>query len=121
MEKKVVYIAGPISGVDEYYKAFERAEDDLTALGYIPLSPARLPEGMSPRRYMRICFAMIDAADAVLFLEGSERSDGALLEARYCKYTGKPAVELRTRMDLQRLPHDIMMAWLRYDLGEVLK
>ena len=121
MEKKVVYIAGPVTGVDKYWEAFERAEDDLAGLGYIPLSPARLPEGMSPKRYMRICFAMIDAADAVLFLEGSDRSDGAWLEARYCHYTGKPAVTQRTHMDLQRLPHDVMLAWLRYDLAEVLK
>lgn len=120
-QKKVVYIAGPITGVTNYWEAFERAEDDLSGLGYIPLSPARLPEGMSPRRYMRICFAMIDAADAVLFLEGSERSDGALLEARYCKYTGKPAVEQKTRMGCQTFPDGVTREWLRHDLEEVLK
>ena len=64
--KKVIYIAGPITGVPRYWEAFEDAED------------------------MRICLAMIDAADAVLFLPGSSRSRGAALEHRYCEYTGKP-------------------------------
>lgn len=87
--KKVVYISGPITGVPQYYKAFEQAEDELTALGYIPLSPARLPEGMTPAQYMRICFAMIDSADAVLFLAGFTESAGANIEFDYCEYTGK--------------------------------
>lgn len=91
-EKKVVYIAGPIAGVDKYWEAFERADDALQAAGFIGLSPARLPQGMTHEQYMRICFAMIDTADAVLFLPGSYASPGALLEFNYCKYIGKPCV-----------------------------
>lgn len=87
--KKIVYIAGPITGVDKYWEAFEEMEDELSALGYIPLSPSRLPSGMSNNRYTRICFAMIDAADAVIFLPGWESSAGATLEREYCFYTGK--------------------------------
>lgn len=72
--KKVIYIAGPITGVPRYWEAFETAEDELTAAGYLPLSPARMPDGMENEKAMRICLAMIDAADAVLFLPGSSRS-----------------------------------------------
>lgn len=89
-EKKVVYIAGPISGVENYWEAFEKAEDELQAAGFIGLSPSRLPWGMTREQYMRICFAMIDSADAVLFLPGSYVSEGALLEYSYCKCIGKP-------------------------------
>lgn len=89
-EKKVIYIAGPIAGVERYWEPFEAMEDELSALGYIPLSPSRLPTGMSNAQYMRICLAMLDSADAVIFLPGFERSEGARLERDYCFYTDKP-------------------------------
>ena len=87
---KVIYIAGPITGVPEYRKAFEAAEIELSAKGFVPLAPSHLPSGMTNARYMRVCFAMIDSADAVLFLPGWEKSAGAKLERQYCVYTGKP-------------------------------
>jgi hypothetical protein len=90
-EKKIIFISGPITGVPEYYKAFEAMEDELSALGYIPLSPSRLPVGMSNEKYTRICLAMIDSADAVIFLKGWENSEGSKLEKDYCLYTLKPA------------------------------
>jgi hypothetical protein len=87
--KKVVYIAGRITGVDEYWKPFEAAEDDLTAKGFIVLTPTRLPYNISNDKAMKICLAMIDQADAVYFLPGWNMSIGANLEMAYCKYTGK--------------------------------
>ena len=90
MKKKVVYIAGPITGVPRYWEAFEKAEDDLSAAGFIPLSPARLPSGLSKAQYMRIDLAMLDSADAVLFLKGYSFSSGAMIEHTYCGYTDKP-------------------------------
>lgn len=121
-KKQVVFISGPITGVEKYWEAFEKAEDDLTGLGYIPLSPARLPGGMSEAAYMRICLAMIDSADAVLFLPGSMDSLGVKCELEYCKKTGKPGVALRDRdrWSCEPLPADVCLAWLRHDLEEVL-
>lgn len=89
MERRVIYISGPIKGVPNYWEAFERAEDELTAIGCIPLSPARLPQDLSTERLTRICRAMIDAADAVLFLPGWQKSDGSMQEWSYCVYLGK--------------------------------
>lgn len=121
--KKVVYIAGPITGVKNYWEAFEQAEEDLTSLGYIPLSPAHLPKGMTNEQYTRICFAMIDSADAVLFLEGWEKSEGACLEYQYCKYTDKPRVpqRIRERCSGETYPREVTQVWLKTDLEEVLK
>ena len=121
-KKQVIFISGPITGVEKYWEAFEAAEDDLSGLGYIPLSPARLPGGMSEAAYMRICLAMIDSADAVLFLPGSMDSPGAKCELEYCKKTGKPAVTRRVcdRWTCEPLPAQVSLAWLKHDLGEVL-
>lgn len=118
--KKVVYIAGPITGVPKYYEAFEEAEDDLTAIGYIPLSPARLPMGMTNEQYARIDMAMLDSADAVLFLEGWAESQGATLERAYARYVKKPRVTQRKRSPLgyQIMDAEERRAWLRVGLME---
>lgn len=87
--KKVVYILGPITGIERYWEAFEAAEDELCALGYIPLSPSRLPYNLSNEQRMRICFAMIDAADAILLLRDWYRSTSSSLERDYCYFTDK--------------------------------
>lgn len=120
-QKKVVYIAGPITGVDKYWEAFERAEDDLSALGYIPLSPARLPGGLTNAQYMRIDLAMIDSADAVLFLPGFSDSTGAQLEHEYCEYIDKPHVFYRNKFHGVEDPRAITLEWLKKELKEALK
>ena len=119
-QKKVVYIAGPITGVEKYQEAFEQAEEDLAALGYIPLSPARLPNGMTNDQYMRITLAMLDSADAVLFLLGWENSKGANLEHTCAEYTRKPIVYQRRRVFADTDPDEERRAWLTVDLMEAL-
>lgn len=89
-KKKVIYIAGPITGVPRYYEAFEAMEEEISGMGCIPLSPSRLPEGISNEKAMQICLAMINAADAVIFLDGWENSNGARIERDYCFYINKP-------------------------------
>ena len=89
-KKKVIYIAGPVTGVERYWEPFERAQDELEAAGFIALSPTWQPKGMNNAQYMRICLAMIDSADGVLFLHKWPHSKGATLEWNYCEYTDKP-------------------------------
>ena len=60
-----VYIAGKITGNENYKAEFAEAEKKLRALGHIPLNPAVLPEGLEKADYMRICLAMLDSADAI--------------------------------------------------------
>ena len=119
-QKKVIYIAGPITGVDRYWEAFEQAEDDLTAIGYIPLSPARLPTGLTNERYARIDMAMLDSADGVLFLEGWANSQGAKLEMAYANYVKKPHATQRKRSPLggHTLTTEERRAWLEVELIE---
>ncbi len=87
--KTKVYIAGKITGDPNYKEKFLSYQALLEAAGHIVLSPATLPEGMRSADYMRICFAMIDCADLVVFLPDYAQSPGARLEREYCKYTDK--------------------------------
>ena len=89
-----VYIAGKITGDAGYREKFAATEQKLQGEGFIVLSPAVLPEGMSTADYMRICFAMIDVADKVAFLGDFVESHGARLEWEYCVYTKKEVVLL---------------------------
>ena len=84
-----IYIAGKITGEPNYKEKFDIAATSLEAQGHIVLNPAELPEGMLPADYMRICFAMIDTADAIYLLKGWHSSSGASIERNYAMYTGK--------------------------------
>nr|DAW19235.1 MAG TPA: 2'-deoxynucleoside 5'-phosphate N-hydrolase 1 [Caudoviricetes sp.] len=84
-----IYIAGKITGDPKYREKFKEAAADIARGGHIPLNPADLPKGMRPKDYMRICFAMIDVADAVVFLPDAAESAGARLEMAYCEYIEK--------------------------------
>ena len=88
-----IYIAGKITGDPGYRDKFAAAEIQLGWQGHTVLNPAELPSGMSREDYMRICFAMIDVADAVVFLPDAEESAGARLEMEYCEYIEKETVE----------------------------
>ncbi len=101
--KKVIYIAGPITGVENYWEPFEKAENEIEAAGFIALTPTRLPRGMSNEQYMRICLAMIDSADGVYFLPDWYQSEGARVEQNYCAYVGKPY-----DIDLEHLAKEVL-------------
>lgn len=87
-----IYIAGKITGDPEYKDKFARAEAKLRETHEVDviLNPADLPEGMQPGDYMQICLAMLDVADAAVFLPDWGESAGAGIEMQYCRYTGKP-------------------------------
>lgn len=100
-----IYIAGRIDGDPEYEEKFEKYEKAFTITGDVVLNPAVLPKGLTVAEYMRICFAMIDVADAVFFLPDWKKSGGAQLEKAYCDYTGKPysIPKEEAAMDKQRV------------------
>ena len=86
---KVIYISGPITGDPDYLKKFFAAEQYLTCKNWTVLNPAYLPGNMDPKKYMPICMAMLEAADAILLLHGFTHSDGSMLEYKYAEYQGK--------------------------------
>lgn len=58
-----------------------------------PIIRAALRSRATAADYMRICMAMIDAADCVVFLPDAGDSAGARLERAYCEYVGKETAE----------------------------
>lgn len=106
----IVYIAGGITGDENYKTRFAAAkrmllregEDRLISMEHYygtpradkVLNPAELPEGWPGKVYMDVCLAMIRAADLVAFLPGWEQSRGASLEMQYCRYQIKPVYKI---------------------------
>lgn len=86
-----IYIAGKITGDENYREKFRNAAKQLRDQydDTVVLTPAELPEGMTRADYMRICFAMIDTADCVVLLPDWADSPGARVEYEYCHYIGK--------------------------------
>lgn len=84
-----VYIAGKITGDKGYKAKFGAAAKALEDTGHVVLNPATIPAGLSNADVMRLCFAMMDAADMVLFLQDYQESQGAMLEWQWCQYVGK--------------------------------
>lgn len=93
--KPKCYIAGKITGDLNYQSKFDRAAEVYERQGYTVLLPTVLPVELSNADYMRICFAMIDSADVVVFLPDYVHSAGAQLEHHYCLYTDKVIVHLQ--------------------------
>ena len=90
-----IYIAGKITGVENYKENFAAARDALLAQGHkTVLNPADLPPGLCPGEYMKICLSMIDAADMVVMIPGWGTSPGAAVEMLYATYVGKTVKEL---------------------------
>jgi len=92
---KKIYIAGKIAGDKNYREKFLQAKADLIIKGvkagerYQVMNPAVLPAGMESGDYMRICFSMLDSADAIYMLKDWKDSQGAILEYKYAEYVGK--------------------------------
>lgn len=84
-----IYIAGKITGDKGYKAKFRAAAKALEETGHTVLNPTTIPAGLSNADGMRICFAMMDAADVVLFLRDYQESQGAMLEWQWCQYVEK--------------------------------
>lgn len=84
-----IYIAGKITGLDNYKEIFAEVEAELVEQGHEIMNPAVLPAGFEWDEYMHICFAMIDVCEGVYFITNWEDSPGATKEHYYAAVNGK--------------------------------
>lgn len=75
-----IYIAGKITGDNNYRAKFQEAAEKLEVLGHVVLNPAILPAGLEEPDYMQITLAMLNAADLAVFLPDYQESAGAMIE-----------------------------------------
>lgn len=83
MHKSIVYISGPIRGVDGYEYEFKKAEMRLQHPEIIVLNPAKILKGTEDRDCLPVCLQLVELADAVMLLPGWRQSLGACTEALY--------------------------------------
>lgn len=91
MKQPIVYISGPMTGYPEKnYPAFFAAEEELVALGYGVLNPAKHPEQETWADFMRLDLQDVLRCTHVAMLPGWENSRGAKLEVYVAEQLGVP-------------------------------
>jgi len=85
----IFYISGPITGIANFRIKFDEAQLKLMKQGHKVFNPAYMPDGLTYKEYMPICYSMIDASTAVYFLKDWQKSKGARLEFDYATKHGK--------------------------------
>ena len=77
-QKEIIYISGPMEGVENYEENFRRAEDDLTEAGYKVVNPANIDvTGMSREEILDMDLKLLRECDAICMLKGWQQSCGA--------------------------------------------
>lgn len=101
----ILYLAGPMSGVDNFnYEAFRGAAEYLRSRDFIVVSPAEADEDdggvvdgvatMSWVEYLRRDLRLLLDVDGVATLPGWRRSRGARLEVHVARELGLPHYHL---------------------------
>jgi len=99
MELKI-YVAGKITGNDNFVEEFKQAETELKKAGHVVINPSLLPVGFEHDEYMKVCLPMVGICDAIYLLNGWEHSKGANMEKDYAESLGKLVLhDLREPVD----------------------
>ena len=87
-QRKIIYIAGPMTGLSGFNReSFALAEAAIKGHGYEVRNPACLPIDWSEyEHYMQIGMVMLSQADSIVYLPGSEHSEGVKREAAYANH-----------------------------------
>lgn len=90
----VVYISGTITGTEDYWERFCKAEDEILERGFydedvITINPSKilsgLPKGTSHEVYMSVALKLLNLADIMVLLDGWEESEGCKQELKFAQ------------------------------------
>ena len=92
----MIYISGPITGVENFQNVFSSAVTELVYHGYAQdeiINPACnnyvcKPGKLSWKQYMDVALVWLSFCDEIFMLKGWENSKGAKLEHEYAKASG---------------------------------
>lgn len=91
LPKNAIYIAGPMTGIENHnFEAFNAAAELLEAKGFEVVNPAShgVVVGASWADYLRYDIQRLSECGAVFFLRGWENSPGAMLEWTIARQLG---------------------------------
>ncbi|OCN03576.1 hypothetical protein A4S06_05290 [Erysipelotrichaceae bacterium MTC7] len=86
-----IYLAGPITGTDDYVERFKEVEESLTSPGIEVVNPVT-DLILDYEEYIIRGLKMLAECDWIFMLDGWENSNGAKLEYQYAKTVGKKIV-----------------------------
>lgn len=108
----IFYLAGKIRNNPYYREQFKTAEEFINHMEqeamHTALSPANLPDNLETIKYMPICLAMLEQADAICIIRDAEHpmliytSEGTRIELLYAKYQKKEVYYLTLRFNPAR-------------------
>jgi len=109
MNKRCVYLSGPMAGLPEHnFPAFRDATERLERAGWDVVNPADNFGGRTdlPRaRYLRMDAALLLQCDALALLSGWEASEGARLECLLAVELGLSLLDAETGRSLEEPPY----------------
>ena len=90
-----VYISGPITGVHEYAKAFQVAEDALVDYGHSVINPCKLPHNHSHswEDFMKEDLTALLKCDGIFMIAGWQESRGAKIEYELAMQLGMKQID----------------------------
>ena len=91
---KRIYISGPITGTDDFYERFMKAEEMLSCEGLSIVNPVKfnyiMPSDATYEEYMGLAFYLLDMCDMIYMLKGWKESKGANREYDFAVAKGIP-------------------------------